>query len=90
MVCERFEILRDGREMELVSCAGEAAQTHAFEAVVGLQMREAHFHSLPLMARSFVLRGFHESTGDVASLFIDVPRYFAPGDLGTTPRLQRA
>jgi hypothetical protein len=50
VVCERFEVLHDGREMELVACAGEASQAHAFEAVVGLQVREAHFDSLPLIA----------------------------------------
>ena len=82
--------MHDGGEVELVARAAEAPQAHAFEAMVGLQVGEAHFDSLPLIAGSLVLRRFHESTRDVASLFVDVPGYFAPGDVRTTPRLQRA
>jgi hypothetical protein len=37
MVRERFEVLHGGREVELVARAGEVAQTHALEAMVGLQ-----------------------------------------------------
>ena len=85
---ERLQVLHS--ELELIARAAEASQAHAFEAVVGLQVREAHFDSLPLIAGSLVLRRFHESTRDVTRLFVDVPRYFAPGDVRTTPRLQRA
>ena len=90
MLRERLEVLHDSSEVELVARAAEAPQAHALEAVVGLEVREAHFDSLPLIAGSLVLRRFHESTRDVASLFVDVPGYFAPGDVRTTPRLQRA
>jgi hypothetical protein len=37
VVRERLEVLYDGREVELVACAGQAAQAHAFEAMVGLR-----------------------------------------------------
>jgi hypothetical protein len=35
-------------EVELVACAGEAAQAHAFEPVMGLQVRKAHLDLLTL------------------------------------------
>src|SRR5262249_43306642 len=37
VVRERFEVLHGGRQMELVARAGEASQTHALKAMVGLQ-----------------------------------------------------
>ena len=57
MVCERLEILHDGREVELVARAGEPSQTHALKAMVNLQVREAHLYFLALIARLFKLRG---------------------------------
>ena len=90
MLRERLEVLHDSREVELIARAAKAPQAHALEAVVDLQVREAHFNSLPLIAGSLVLRRFHESTRDVTRLFVDVARYFAPSDVRTTPRLQRA
>jgi hypothetical protein len=73
----------DGREVELVTRASEASQAHSFEAVVGLQMREGRGISrIPPL--------FHESTRYIAGLFVNISRYFAPRDVRTTPRLQRA
>jgi hypothetical protein len=37
VVGERFEVLHDGREVELVACAGKASQTHASKAMVDLK-----------------------------------------------------
>jgi len=34
VVCQRFEVLHDGGEMELVACTGDAAQAHSLEAVM--------------------------------------------------------
>ncbi len=90
MLCERLEVLHDSSEVELIARAAEAPQAHAFEAVVGLEVRKAHFDSLPLIAGSLVLRRLHESPGDVTRLFVDVARYFAPSDVRTTLRLQWA
>lgn len=39
-VCQGLEVLHDGGEVELVTCAGETPQTHSLEAVVGLQVRK--------------------------------------------------
>ena len=51
MACQRLEVLHDGGEVEFVACAGEAAQAHALEAVVGLQVCKAHLDLLALIAR---------------------------------------
>jgi hypothetical protein len=42
--------LGDGGEVELVARAGQASQPQAIEAVIGLQMREAHLDLAPLIA----------------------------------------
>jgi hypothetical protein len=49
--------------VELVARAGEAAQTHAFEAMVGLQVRKAHLDPLPLIAGLLELRRRLTSSG---------------------------
>jgi hypothetical protein len=36
VVRERLEVLRDGCEMELVARAGEAAEAHTLETMMGL------------------------------------------------------
>ena len=50
MVRQRFEVLHNGGEIEFVTCAGEAAQVHPLEAVMGLQVREAHLDALSFIA----------------------------------------
>jgi hypothetical protein len=40
---ERLQVLGDGGEVELVAGTGEASQPQAIEAVMGLQMGNAHF-----------------------------------------------
>ena len=49
-VCEGLQVLYDGRKVELVAGAGETSQAHALEPMVGLEMRESHFDSFPLIA----------------------------------------
>lgn len=44
------KVLHGGGEMELVAGTGEAAKPHALEAVVGLQVPEAHLDPLALVA----------------------------------------
>lgn len=58
-----LRFLRDSSEMEIVAGAGEFAQSQAFEAMVRLEMREAHFDPLALVARSLVFRRLHKGTG---------------------------
>ena len=57
LVEKKYEVLHNGREVELVARAGETPQTHALEAMMGLQVRKAHLHFLALIARLFKLRG---------------------------------
>ena len=59
----RLEVLHDGREVELVARAGEAAQTHALEAMVGLQVGKAHLDFLALIARSAQTQGCPSVSG---------------------------
>jgi hypothetical protein len=42
----RLQVLHGGRQMKLVACTSEAAQPHALESVVGLQVPEAQLDTL--------------------------------------------
>lgn len=57
MVRDGLEVLHGGGEVELVARTGEAAQTHALEAMVDLQVGKTHLHFLALVARLLKLRG---------------------------------
>jgi hypothetical protein len=76
--------------VELVARPTEASQTQALEAMVGLQVGEAHFHSFPLIAGPLVLRRIDEGTGTVTGLLVDVAGYFASRDAWATLHLHRA
>ena len=59
----------DGRKVKLVAGAGETPRTHALEAMVDLEVREAHLHFLALIPRLFKFRGCPlESAHDRAHL----------------------
>ena len=47
---QRLEVLHYGREMELVAGTRETAQSQPLEAMVGLQVCEAHLDPLALIA----------------------------------------
>ena len=49
MACERLEVLDDGGQVELVASASETSQAHSLEAMMDLQVREAHLYFLTLM-----------------------------------------
>ena len=74
VVCERLEVLGDGRKMELVACASEPPQPHALEAMVDLEVRKPHLHFLARIARLFKLRGSLEGAGMIACFFVDIAR----------------
>lgn len=46
----RLQVLNSGGEVELVTGSGQAAQPHALEAMVRLQVLEAHLDPLALVA----------------------------------------
>ena len=64
MVGQRFEVLHNGGEMELISGAAEPSQAHSLEAVMGLQVRKAHLNLFVLVARFFERRRSIESAHD--------------------------
>jgi hypothetical protein len=72
VVRERFKVLHNGGEVELVACAGEAAQTHSLEAVMGLQVRKAHLDLLALVAGFGELGRPHQRTGMIAGFLIEI------------------
>ena len=74
MVRQCFEVLHDGGEMELVACAGKTSQAHPLEAMMGLQMREAHLDALSFIARFVEGLCSHEPARHVAGMFMDIAR----------------
>ena len=68
MFRQGLEILRSGDEMAFVACTGDASQTHALEAMVGLEVRKAHLNLLALIARFVELRGSHQRASLVGAL----------------------
>ncbi len=72
MACQRLEVLHDGGEVEFVACAGEAAQAHALEAVVGLQVCKAHLDLLALIARFVELGRPHQGAGVIAGILVEI------------------
>jgi len=77
VVCQRFEVLHDGGEMELVACTGDAAQAHSLEAMMGFQMCKAHLNLFALVTRFFERRCSMERTRLIAGVLVDVARDYA-------------
>ena len=77
MVCEGLQILHDSGEVEFVARAREAAQAHALEAMVGLQVGKAHLDLLALVARFIELGRTDEGTSVIAGIFVEVARDLA-------------
>ena len=69
---ERLEVLDDGGEVELVARTGKPPKPHAFEAMVGLQMREPHLNALSLVSRSGKCLCLHLSPSDIAGVLVQV------------------
>ncbi len=90
MARQRFKVLHDGGEVELVACAGEAAQTHSLEAVMGLQMCKAHLDLLALVAGLGELRRPHQRAGMIAGILVEIAWDLAGGCLRAALRLERA
>ena len=87
---ERLEVLHDGGEVELVASAGEAPKPHPLEAMVGLQMREAHLDPLSLVSRSGERLCLHLSPCDIAGVLVEVARDLARVGRGAALRSDRA
>src|SRR5262245_41525214 len=66
------EVLHDGSEVELVAGAGQAAQPHALEAVMGLQVCKAHLDPFSHITRLEERLGLHLAPRHVAGVFVEV------------------
>ena len=77
MVRERLEVLHDGGEMELVACAGKPSEAHPVEAVMGLQVREAHLDALSFIARLDEGLGAHEPARHIPGVFVKITGDFS-------------
>jgi hypothetical protein len=75
---------------ELIAGAGEATQPQALEAVMCLQVREAHLNPLPLVARPGEGLGLHLSPRDITSVFMQVTGDLTCIGCGAALRSKRA
>ena len=57
-----LQVLYDGREKKFVAGAGEPAEPHAFETMVGLEVSEAHLDALAFIPRLTEALCPHESS----------------------------
>jgi len=70
--------------------ARKSAQTQAFEAVMGLEVRESHLNLLSLIARSKECLGLHLAAREVAGVFVHIAYDPARGHAGAASRLEHA
>src|SRR5258705_11376102 len=87
---QRFEVLHDGSKMELVACAGQPAEPHAFEAVVNLQMSKAHLDALALVTRLEECLRPHQAARQITCILMDVTGDLSCRHVGATLHFERA
>jgi hypothetical protein len=75
--------LNDGGEMERVASAGKAPKSHAFKAVMRLQMCKAHLDPLPLIARFQERLRLHLAASDVPGVLVDIAHNPTRGHIWT-------
>jgi hypothetical protein len=85
---ECLEVLDDGRQVELVACAGEAAQPQPLEAVVGLQVRAKRISTRFLSSRDWD-EGLclHLASSHITGILVKIARDLARRIPGAAPRL---
>src|SRR5262245_33760130 len=72
-VGQRLEVLDNCCEVKLVAHARQAPEPHALEAVMGLQMREAHLDLLAFVTRLLELRRVDKCASHITGILVDVP-----------------
>ena len=77
MVRERFEILHDCRKVEFITGAEETSQSHALEAMMGLQVRKTHLDLLAIVSRFVERRCTFKRPHMIASVFVYIARDYA-------------
>ena len=63
--------------MKLVARAGKSPEPQPLEAVVCLQVREAHFNTLPFVSRLGKRLCLHLPSCDIAGVLMDIARDLA-------------
>src|SRR4029077_11232700 len=66
------KVLYNGSEMELVAGAGKSPEPHPLEAVVCLQVREAHLNTLSFVSRFGKRLCLHLLPCDIAGVLMEV------------------
>src|SRR5258705_905983 len=89
-VGKRLEVLHNRCEMKLVARARQAPEPHALEAVMGLQVREAHLGLRAFVARPLELRRVDKCASYITGIFVDVPAQPSERHVRCALRLQRA
>src|SRR6476619_185907 len=69
-----LEVLYDGREVELVTSAGEASKPQPLKAMVRLEVAEAHLDLFALVSRFEEGLGRHLAPCHVAGVFMEIAR----------------
>jgi len=76
--------------MELVARTRETAQSQPLEAMVGLQVRKAHFDALALIARSEERFRLHLASCEVAGILVNIAQDATRWHVGAALGLERA
>ena len=84
------QILRDGREQELILCPARAAQSQPAKSEDPLQMGEQHLDPLAISAGLLEGGRVIEGSGHIASLFVDVAGNLAMGRIRAALQFERA
>jgi hypothetical protein len=76
--------------MEFVTRAGKSSEPHALEAVVGLQVREAHLDTLSFVSRPSERLCLHLLPCDIAGVVMEIAWNFTRVACGAALRSDRA
>ena len=86
--CQGLEVLHGSSEKELIACAGKTLQPHTLEAMMNLQVGEAHLDAFALVARLEERLCPHQPARHVAGIFMNITRNLSRPAFRTTLLLQ--
>src|SRR5262245_63865341 len=76
--------------MKFIARTRQAPKPHALEAVMGLQVREAHLDLLAFVARLLELRRVNKCASHITGIFVDIPAQPSEPHVWCALGLQRA
>src|SRR5262245_45961578 len=85
-----LEVLNNRCEMKFIAHTRQAPKPHALEAVMGLQVREAHLDLLAFVARLLELRRVDKCASHITGILVDVPAQPSERHVRCALGLQRA